>query len=194
MNLLSPRWHGNGFIQVYLNSVTRLHIWSPEFQSSVKNARIHDHRFVFRSSVLMGGIRHIEYEWWKTHRDGDYAMWATFCGTGERAREPKLDEFNSQGKVKKLCDETYVAGQEYTFGHPFRFHDTIPLTTVLPTVTLMTKERRYEGHLARILVPIGETPDHALDPSDAPSELQMRREVSSVLRLLDGVLGAPGAS
>ena len=60
-----PRFHGNGFIQLYLNDAKtkRLHVWHPDHAPQRDhNAQIHDHRFEMTSNVLVGKLRHITYD------------------------------------------------------------------------------------------------------------------------------------
>ena len=48
--------HGLGFIQVKLPANRRLHVWHPDLprRSCYAWSAIHNHRFVFRSTVLVG--------------------------------------------------------------------------------------------------------------------------------------------
>lgn len=59
-----PRVHGNGFIQLDLNSsgTKRLHVWHEDIPRQEVATPIHDHVFDLRSTVLTGTLIHEELD------------------------------------------------------------------------------------------------------------------------------------
>jgi hypothetical protein len=68
--------HGLGFVQIQLPASKRIHVWHPELprRACFEHSAIHDHRFDFMSTVLVGAMRNIEYDdvW---GNDGEYVMY-----------------------------------------------------------------------------------------------------------------------
>jgi hypothetical protein len=178
MSVWEPRFHGNGFIQVYLDEWTRLHIWSPELPATrVVNAQIHDHRFHFSSTVLMGELHHTEWDV-INHPAGQHGLWQQ--GPGASCKDSPLERVGlcALHKHKELV---FKAGDEpYSFGGPGRFHETHGQGL---TVTLMHKSPAGQ-HRAQIVALNNETPDHAFE-NQPPMEL-LRAEVVFVMRKLLG--------
>ncbi len=180
---LVPRFHGNGFIQVYLNSLTRLHIWSPEFpQTRVQNARIHSHRFAFRSKVLLGCLHDDQYEVRhcpNTGADGDlYDIPEASSNVDKSAPLRFLEPVTLRRTELRL----YPAGMEYVEdGYETSFHDSYADQL---TVTVMTKiGNAPPGTWARVVCKdIGIPPDHAFE--NQPSQTRLVAEVARVMELL----------
>ena len=182
MPALTPRFHGNGFIQVYLNELTRMHIWSPAFPATrVVNAQIHDHRFWFTSKILLGAIMHEEY---------DVSTEYDKCCAGVSRFPHGLYETEGHSKVQPLAKVNtcrveltgtflYRAGDTYNFGGPGHYHKTIAHEGLL-TVSIMTKvDPEYHS---RIVALNDEEPDHAF--GNQPGENALRAEVLRVFKLL----------
>jgi hypothetical protein len=68
--------HGLGFIQVQLEGNQRLHVWHPDLpkRSCFEHSAIHDHRFSFISSVLVGTQINHAYKCIKDV-DGEYDLY-----------------------------------------------------------------------------------------------------------------------
>jgi hypothetical protein len=57
-----PRIHPNGYIQVDIDQVTRLHVWPPApIQQHPSVSPIHNHSFSFTSTVIFGRLTDISY-------------------------------------------------------------------------------------------------------------------------------------
>lgn len=56
--------HGLGFVQIQLEGAQRLHVWHPELprRTCFEHSSIHDHRFTFKSQVLVGVQLNYQYE------------------------------------------------------------------------------------------------------------------------------------
>ncbi len=62
------RVHGNGFIQIDISSLTRVHVFGhPLIPRQLTPTPIHDHRFGFHSMVLAGCLVNVD---WKFHNVG----------------------------------------------------------------------------------------------------------------------------
>lgn len=161
-----PVVHENGFIQLPLDPVTRLHVWPDgPVQRQKTNSPIHDHRFAFESYVLKGMLEHVEYEWWQdtvqpTHRlfqvvqrvDAEGRMgWGVLTATDETGF------LKVHGRVK------LPAGGAYTFGSR-RFHASIGDGL---TATVMIKRKNYPEYTPRVLAPLGQMPDNDFNREEA---------------------------
>src|SRR5665213_567737 len=58
-----PRVHGNGFIQLDVDPVTRIHFWGHhEIPRAKPMTPVHDHVFDFTSAVTKGWVLNINYD------------------------------------------------------------------------------------------------------------------------------------
>ena len=172
--MLKPRFHGNGFVQLYLNAATRLHIWSPEFPATrVQNAQIHDHRFWFVSKILLGTLYHQEYEVY-LDPTGTHGLHQTSAHSKVALLE-RIGRCSIQERALKI----YYAGDEYYFGGPDKFHHTWANEL---TVTVMTKLSSIADYNARMVALNDEAPDHAFE--NQPSEEALWHEVRRVINLI----------
>ena len=172
------RFHGNGFIQVYLNAHTRLHVWSPELPATrVQNARIHDHRFWFCSKVLLGTLYHQE---WEVYLDGtgEHGLYQT----AEHSKAAPLERIG-KCSISERALKIYMRGDEYYFGGPDKFHDSWANEL---TVTVMTKFSTAPGYNPRIVALGGDSPDHAFD--NQPDHAELNKELRRVARIVAGAL------
>ena len=176
---MHPRWHGNGFVQVYLNPMTRLHIWNPELPATrVVNAQIHDHKFKFVSRILIGELLH---RTWEVHTapDGLYRRSRLYCGTHDRTRGPTV--IDNHVDLKHLHDWRFKKGETYEFGGPNFYHETICDEY---TVTVMTKTEQWKDHYPTAVTMWDELPDHAFAPATAVPEEILWKEVRAALRMI----------
>ena len=178
MNLPEPTFNGTGFIKVYLNPVTRLHIFSPNFPPTVRNSRIHDHMFKFTSQVLIGEMEHTEWLF-DPVPNGTHKQFKCYCGTDKREDPPSSIRY--RGNIEVFRKHTYKAGDHYTFGGPGKYHE---IACSELAVSVVTRTLEYTSYRPKLLVPYGEEPDHAFDPKDKPSVDEMRKEVTRVMMLL----------
>lgn len=168
------RFHGNGFIQVELNSLTRLHMWSPNFPATrVKNAQIHDHRFWFSSRVLMGKLHHDTYA-----VEIDEGCPHGLYQTHGHSKVAPLEKINNCA-VRRIARAIFCEGDDYEFGGPGMFHETYAEET---TVTVITKTKVEPGYHARIVAINDHSPDHAFE--NQPDDQKLRAEVEKIWRYL----------
>lgn len=173
-----PRYHGNGFVQIYLTKSHRLHVWHPDLVKPVEhNAQIHNHRYDMSSEVLHGCLSHTLYHVsddrpshnapnsmssWMINGYGNFEMVAdVFC-----------NEIGTCEMVKR---------SKYTFRTPY-FHTSNAQEF---TVTLFKiGEAKYPHPI--VLAPRGEQPYDAFAEGIAPSEEDLWRAIRDAYRL-DGV-------
>ena len=149
-----PRFHGNGFVQLYLDDVNRLHVYHPDLVAvRVANARIHDHRWTFHSKVLIGTLGHQTYDIVPT----DFGRWSAKEVPGASNKEVPLQEVpNSRCEIYLTGHYDIVAGSSYVFSRR-NFHKSHHSGI---TMTFIEK-RCDDGNPARVISPYGEVPDHA---------------------------------
>ena len=175
------RWHGNGFIQVHLSDLERIHIWSRRFQPTVKNAQIHDHRWGFVSRVLYGTLENAIYNLDYSEK-GAYKIWMCKHGA-EKDQGLSLDgcadlTFQAREVIKK--------GDTYEM-HAATFHRSTPLTPLV--VTHMVRSETFPHKTARVGCLRDEEPDIAYGKI-TPPQSEMAEEVIWVLsRVLVGIKG-----
>ncbi len=151
---VEPRFHGNGFVQLYLSNRDRLHVFHPDLlPTRVSNARIHDHRWDMFSHVLLGCIQHTTYD----ISPCPVGKWAVNEAPGASNKDHPLMQLPGfQYALVMTGDHWLVVGSRYKF--PKRqFHESAADRL---TMTLIHKSDD-DGLPARIISRAGETPDHA---------------------------------
>ena len=147
-----PRFHGNGFVQLYLTDEYRLHVFDPLLlEGLVENATIHDHRWDMRSTVLLGSVRHVMYY---AYPAGD-GPWSIYLANPDPKR-PLERALPGRYKVTEIGNHTLKAGSAYDFRRRW-FHESGAEEL---TMTII-KKGNDDGAPARVIAPWDETPDHA---------------------------------
>lgn len=136
-----PRFHGAGFIQLYIGDARRLHIWHPDFPAIIKDGVIHDHNFDMHSKVIFGKLNHVAYEFEKCE-GGPRSMW----NVAAKADASQSGE-GEAGLLKLVGSYEMVAGSEYHF-RAKEFHEIIAGGL---TVTLMRKKVVHKDHWPRAI-------------------------------------------
>lgn len=158
----TPRYHGNGFAQLYLTAKQRLHVWSPKLAKlDNHNAQIHNHRYDATSIVLAGCLQHVVYQTLdipegRARAGIDYTVWGVTSN----------GELHGRGwcEARIIGGHQMVAGSHYSFNHPY-FHTS---DASVFTVTLFSiGEDKYPEPW--VLAPYGQRPTDAFDKSRAPS-------------------------
>jgi len=150
-----PAWFGLGFIQLKLEKDSRLHFWHPDLLADTSEEELHDHRYRFRSHILVGEIVHEE---WLFDRkpDGDHEQVLVSCQPGVEAPP----ELVARGNVRKGSVYTMRAGSEYEFSEE-GFH--------------RIRARRAVTYLER--GPVVKDYANVIRPSGAPSVCPFARSV-----------------
>lgn len=150
--------HGLGFIQVVLPANRRLHVWHPDLprRRCYEHSAIHNHRFAFRSTVLVGVQVNRRYEVTPWGADGTHDM---VSYAGQRAPEcGRLSFVDGLCIVEEQPDECYHPGESYMMPM-LAFHET-PNTGIV--VTMMEKIEEGTVH-AHSLIRRGHIFDHGFD-------------------------------
>lgn len=158
----SPRFHGNGMIQLPLSEKTRLHVYHPAMPPKVQNAQIHDHCWPMWSRVLHGRLSQRMYSE------------ATYPEGGYQISQPVVEGWHTwlyRYKPRMVGSQEMVAGVKYYL--PARqFHE---VEAHGMTITHVVKGERIDDDsvakaLPRILHPYGAEPDDAYAERDDISD------------------------
>jgi hypothetical protein len=138
--------HGLGFIQVKLPANRRLHVWHPELPRRSCHAwsAIHNHRFAFRSTVLVGQQMNRRFVV-AAQPDGSHDR---ISHDGPRSdKGGRLSYVAERVQVWPSATERYGPGDSYVM-QPLDYHDT-PNSGVV--VTLMQKLREGDVHASSLI-------------------------------------------
>jgi len=167
-----PVVHENGFIQYPLtpDGSLRLHVWPDvPITKQASSSPIHDHRFGFVSTILLGTLDHIVYIPYRSPR-GPYQL-----ANVVRGRLVIPDEHYYSVRV----DEHLIVRTGEVYGFlPKRFHDSRGRGL---TVTLMEKTKTIHDHTVRVLTHREEPPDNAF---------RRDRDLDQLWTILDRVVEA----
>ncbi len=165
-----PRLHGNGFIQLDLDSTRRLHVWHPRTQRAQSvYTPIHDHVFDMRSDVLHGGVVNVVYRAKMNPREGAYELWG--CEPAEGSNTILRKMRNMRCDLEEVMRLVVVPGSRYTHEAGV-FHTTEPLHAV--AVTVMTKINTLPTVQPRVAVPFDTEPDNTHDRHAANEDVLWR--------------------
>lgn len=160
--------HGLGFVQVQLPAEQRLHVWHPDLprRHCFEHSAIHNHRFNFKSRVLVGEQVNIRYATW-LDECGEYVLYLhegprTACGG-----RPWVPDGRACMTLRQR--EVISAGESYV-SRAYHFHRTEPGGDGR-VATIMTKRGEYKtgAHSSCLL---GVKPDDQFDRYQwSPSQL-----------------------
>lgn len=168
-----PRYHGNGFVQIYLTKSHRLHVWHPDLAKPVEhNAQIHNHRYDMSSEVLHGCLAHTIYG--DSYRAEDRRSVWSILSYGEFKREPDI-------YISEIGTCEMVKRSKYTFRAPY-FHTSNAQEF---TVTLFKIGEHRLAH-PQVITPPEELPYDAFAEGIAPPEEDLWQAIRDAYRL-DGV-------
>lgn len=174
--------HGLGFIQVKLPANRRMHVWHPELprRACYAHSSIHNHRFSFRSTVLVGtqvNRRFNVVELPSTTIGGTHHR---ISHDGPRSARGGRESYLASGAIAvALQDETYRPGESYEMPM-LQYHET-PNTGVV--VTIMEKLREGTVHASSLIAP-GHSFDQDFDRFQL-SDVQLWAYVGDALRCGD---------
>ncbi len=153
-----PRFHGNGFSQIYIGPTTRLHVWHPDLAPiRDHNATIHNHRYDVVSKIHHGALEHQVFDAIEDEEGG----FQINIVQGGGAPMPTV----SRVRLKPTGRYTMHAGSVYTFPQPlFHTSDANRLT-----VTVFEQVNDDRSRQPMVISPFGEAPVDAFDPATAPS-------------------------
>jgi hypothetical protein len=158
--------HGLGFIQIKLEGNQRLHVWHPDLprRACFEHSPIHNHRFSFTSTVLVGvQVNRLHYV-----APTDVEAFATHdivSHDGPRSPKGGRESYVSGlAMVNQMPDQSYPAGLTYHM-RAGEYHET-PNSGIV--VTLMKKLEEDTGFHACSLIERGHTFDQDFDRFQLP--------------------------
>jgi hypothetical protein len=157
-----PRIHGNGFMQLDFKNGQRLHIWGhPDLPRQKIDTSIHNHRFNFRSEIIVGRLINAVYDFSKVTDAPTHALFEPVTRDGEdTVLEPVAGAFKVM--LHHPAMRLISAGQSYNM-HGMKYHESF---TDRPSASIMTKIGS-SGNSPRVLVPIGTAPDNEFNRNNA---------------------------
>lgn len=173
-NGAQPRIHGNGFIQLDLTEMSRLHIWGhPDIPKQKVPVPIHNHRFSFRSTVLVGRMINVIYDFERHDNIYDFEYHSYFKPTFteyeavcRQDEDTILTATNNHGTISKrqidLIDSRSSNNSYVMFLG--EYHEMVPC---IPSATFCTKIKTRPSYVPKVLVPYGEQPDNSFDRYDS---------------------------
>lgn len=165
-----PRFHGNGFIQLYLSDSHRLHVWHPSFSPQRTEIQsIHNHRYDVKSEIFSGVLVHATYDVEKgdiLYPEHDDVTVMRIVGASDPS-SPEPTELYS-GKLIKRDEYRMQPGSRYMFKRPY-FHSSTPgIECDDPVVTIFEKFNQGKDWALALKPRNGEMPEHAFQ--DQPPE------------------------
>lgn len=164
-----PRVHPNGFIQLDMSELQRIHVWHPRLPYRQRTYHpVHDHAFAFTSMVHSGRLVNVQYDIASDDlRGAHYVAEAEGIGPSESVLRPV-----EPGRFYKLSARSPAAivqpGERYHMDAGV-LHETLSNE---PTLTVMRKD--YPGTplwKPRVMVPRGVAPDNEFRRSDVDTDL-----------------------
>jgi len=183
---VNPRFHGNGFIQLYLDEAktTRLHVWHPAFKPQRDhNALTHDHRFDMSSTILLGALKHTTFT--DDTGVGDYSHGIYSVVGASKFREAEFNHLYDT-YLSERHRYTFWPGTSYNF-LAGNFHTSEPANTDEITATIMTRSNMHATKWARVAVTKDTDPDsitHAFDPELQPSRKDLIEALHATLSIM----------
>jgi hypothetical protein len=147
------------FIQLKLDDQFRMHFWHDALPGFAGEEELHDHRYDFRSRVLVGQTTHEEWYFTEDH-DGSMEIIEKSCQPGNELPPRRV----ALGEVRKGGTYTMVQGSEYHFPHD-RYHRI----ETKRCVTLLERGEVVKD-VARIIKKVG-------DPDFCPFEQQIAPDI-----------------
>lgn len=153
--------HGLGFIQVQLEGNQWLHVWHPELprRSCFQHSAIHDHRFDFVSTILVGSMANYEFEFEQVGQgEGGFIQYLHEGKRLPNGGRPWMPD----GDIKLSLNRSFEisAGQIYT-SKAYVFHMTKPLGSG-KVATIMRKTDEFSRG-AHSTCRVGIEPDSTFD-------------------------------
>lgn len=161
----TPRFHGNGFTQLYLSKDVRLHVWHPSLVAiRGHNASIHNHRYDVRSTVYSGRLRHTTYIVDGTACNHDVRI-VQLDGASDAHKSPEI-ETGVTGRLVIRHEYELTAGAVYTMRNPW-FHASDHIGED-PIVTVFERSNKSDNW-AQVLCGIDDAQaTHAFAPETQP--------------------------
>lgn len=152
-----PRVHGNGFLQLDLSPVERMHIWDNSLPHQEGDSSIHNHSFGFTSTILLGTLVNTILEPTFEAKRGafEYELYRTWPTKGANT---DLMPTGVRCNFRVVSTNMYNAGDTYEMPVGL-FHLSLPLGR---TLTVIEKHPRMDA-APIVAARIGVTPDNSYD-------------------------------
>jgi hypothetical protein len=167
-----PRVHGNGFIQLDLSPSSRLHIWGhPDIPRQDVATAVHDHRFGFRSRVLLGRMGNRRYlsrpvpEQYFAHS----SLHQVYTPEVREGEDTVLVPTGQKVLLGPISFDFARTGEHYTM-NAGDIHESVPFGL---TVTLIEKKELLNIS-PRVFVPGGMRPDNSFNRYNVPEDVLWR--------------------
>ena len=176
-----PRVHGNGFLQLDLNQGSRLHVWGHrDLPRQRVDTGIHDHRFGFVSTVLVGRVVNANWLTIETSEAVPTHKIYTAVVDSPQSHNTTLSDSGERVHVYIENAQIVLRGEKYRM-YPGMFHETF---TDRPSATIMQKTTHLVGHSPRVLVPLGQEPDNEFHRDEALPQDRLWEIIEEVLSLI----------
>lgn len=196
---VDPHYFGLGFIQLKIDETTRMHFWHPDLDGSDFEEEVHDHRYDFTSTVLVGELTNEVYQFVPdvSHR-AKHEMAFVSCEPGHDGTN-NSPPMGATGHLIHGGTYTMVAGSRYTFlnhvFHRVRAQRAVTLLERSPKISQYARVVRHKGAAVHcpfatpIAVPrLWEMIDDLL-LSEAPGGARLERPGYHLHDIRKGILG-----
>lgn len=163
----SPRFHGNGFIQLPIGPNLRLHIWHNDWGPwADHNATIHDHNYDMSSRVLVGELEHHTYK--TAANKGRYDAY--------KVQDKKLVQTDAGVNLRDNGTYRLMAGSRYTYPVS-EIHQVRHIGESMAATIMQRSDRNLVAPSPRVFCTSGEQPMDAHDVQkhahETPSDDEM---------------------
>jgi hypothetical protein len=142
----TPNFFGLGFIQCKINQSERIHFYHPKLIPTVNiEEEIHNHRYDFESTILMGQISNKKYKFIETQDNPTHFLQNESCNEEVKAE----NETPVFGTIVLESDDCVVQGQSYLM----KFDEFHTFSTSKCITHL--KRSDYKQELAQVVRPLG---------------------------------------
>lgn len=125
-----PHWFGLGFIQLKLDTITRVHFWHPRLVKDLPDEELHDHRYNFASHILKGELTNEIWQFLPADT-GTLELVTVDCKPNSNS-DPVLV---SKGHTALLASHTMHAGDSYRM-----YMDTFHRIHATHAITLLSRD------------------------------------------------------
>ena len=150
------RVHGNGFLQLDLNTNTRLHVWGdPRIPHQKVDTPIHDHVFTFESTIIKGALQNNVYD------ICEGASYQLYSARYRQGQDTVLVPYEDGRTCDIKLDSSTVLhwGTTYWMKHGV-FHESLPYNNEVAVSVMTRTPAIITDRTAIVLVPLGQTPDN----------------------------------
>ena len=169
-----PRVHGNGFIQLDLTKLTRLHVWGDaRIPRQTVASPIHDHVFDFDSTIIVGRLINVIYKF-VPKVFSDFEIYVPETREGEDTILKPTGMTGYPDPIHANMVQWRSLLPRYRMAHSV-FHE---IFAPEPSATIMVKEdmsvAQRQERIARVLVPTSGKPDNKFTRYETNEDLLWR--------------------